>query len=173
MKSHPLPDTGRPLRVLIVRIGAMGDVLHALPAVAALRELHPDWFIGWAIEPAWSELLEAETDLHGPERRFAGLNSLRPLVDAWTMVPTKQWKRHPFSIWTLRDIRGLWRELRKGRYDICIDMQGAIRSSIVGRRTGARIFAGPATPREAPAAGLYKQKVKLSAPLVVERGVRV
>ena len=36
----------KPLRVLIVRIGAMGDVLHAMPAVAALRERHPDWFIG-------------------------------------------------------------------------------------------------------------------------------
>src|SRR5437667_145669 len=37
----------------------MGDVLHVMPAVAALRELHPDWVIGWAIEPGWRELLGA------------------------------------------------------------------------------------------------------------------
>ncbi len=41
------------MKVLIVRIGAMGDVLHAMPAVTALRELHPEWEIGWAIEPGW------------------------------------------------------------------------------------------------------------------------
>ena len=50
------------MRVLIVRIGAMGDVLHAMPAVAALRERHPDWFIGWAIEPRWSDLLQITGD---------------------------------------------------------------------------------------------------------------
>ena len=37
----------------------MGDVLHAMPAVAALRELRPEWEIGWAIEPKWRELLAA------------------------------------------------------------------------------------------------------------------
>ncbi len=58
--------------MLIMRIGAMGDVLHAMPAVTALRELHPDWMIGWAIAPAWSELLEAETKVHNPAWRFAG-----------------------------------------------------------------------------------------------------
>ena len=48
------------LRVLIVRVGAMGDVLHGLPAVAALRSALPDCFIGWAIEPRWRALLQAE-----------------------------------------------------------------------------------------------------------------
>ena len=62
--SHDIASRGRIVRFacLIVRIGAMGDVLHAMPAVAALRELHPEWFIGWAIEPGWSELLQTSTD---------------------------------------------------------------------------------------------------------------
>jgi len=59
VNSRLSPEAGRPLRVLIVRIGAMGDVLHAMPAVAALRERHPEWTIGWAIEPGWSEFGEA------------------------------------------------------------------------------------------------------------------
>ncbi|WP_433984768.1 hypothetical protein RBB78_09950 [Tunturiibacter empetritectus] len=50
--------------VLIVRIGAMGDVLHAMPAVAALRQQHPEWVIGWAIEPAWSGLLQSSIDFN-------------------------------------------------------------------------------------------------------------
>jgi heptosyltransferase I len=156
--------------VLIVRIGAMGDILHAMPAVAALRELHPDWRIGWAIEPAWSELLEAESETHDVARRFSERDSRRPLVDLWSPVPTRAWKKHPLSLSTLQDITGLRRELREGDYDLCIDMQGSIRSAIVGRLAGARLFAGPAEPREAPAAWLYKQKIKLKATHVVEQG---
>ncbi len=48
------------MRVLIVRTGAMGDVLHALPAVAALRGAQPDATIDWVIDQRWSALLEAE-----------------------------------------------------------------------------------------------------------------
>ena len=50
----------RPVRVLIVRVGAMGDVLHGLPAVTALRRALPECFVGWAIEPRWSALLTTE-----------------------------------------------------------------------------------------------------------------
>src|ERR1700749_2311934 len=115
------PRGDRPVRVLIVRIGAMGDVLHAMPAVAALRELHPDWRIGWAIEPVWRELLEAESER--PD--VAGRNLRRLLVDRLHMVPTRAWKQRPFSLSTLQDIGRLRRELRAEHYDVSVDMQGA------------------------------------------------
>jgi heptosyltransferase-1 len=156
--------------VLIVRIGAMGDVLHAMPAVAALRELHPDWRIGWAIEPAWSELLQAKSEVHDVAWRFSGRDSRRPLVDLWSPVPTREWKRQPLSLSTLRDITGLRRELRRDQYDICVDMQGSIRSAIVGRMARTRVFAGPAEPRERPAAWFYKQRIGLRTAHVVEQG---
>jgi len=44
----------------VVRLGAMGDILHALPAVTALRQAHPDWLIDWVVEPRWRALLAAE-----------------------------------------------------------------------------------------------------------------
>ena len=46
-------------RLLVVRLGAMGDILHALPAVTALRQTHPDWVIDWVVEPHWQALLSA------------------------------------------------------------------------------------------------------------------
>lgn len=147
----------------------MGDVLHALPAVAALRELHPEWFIGWAIEPVWSELLAAPRGSH-PSTLFAERDAQKPLVDLWTQVPTREWKRRPFAAATLFDINGLRRELKGDRYDICVDMQGTIRSAVVGRMAGTKVFAGAAEPREEPAALLYKQKVRLQATHVVEQG---
>ncbi len=97
-----------------------------MPAVAALRELHPDWMIGWAIDPAWSELLEAETKVHNPAWRFAGRGLQRPLVDTWSEVRSREWRRRPFALNTRRDIASLRRELRADQYDICVDMQGAI-----------------------------------------------
>lgn len=44
----------------MVRLGAMGDILHALPAVTALRQAHPEWVIDWVVEPRWSALLAAD-----------------------------------------------------------------------------------------------------------------
>jgi heptosyltransferase-1 len=148
----------------------MGDVLHAMPAVAALRERHPGSVIGWAIDPVWRELLEAESEVHDVAWRWGGRDLRRPLVDFWSPVPTRDWKRRPFSLSTLGDITGLRRELLGDRYDICVDMQGAIRSAVLGRLAGAQVFAGPAVPREAPAAWFYKQKIGVSATHVVEQG---
>ena len=54
-------------RVLIVRLSAMGDVIHTLPAAQALREAFPDAMIGWVIEERWAELLCAPgTPRRGP-----------------------------------------------------------------------------------------------------------
>lgn len=145
----------RPLRVLIVRVGAMGDVLHGLPAVAALREALPDAFIGWAVEPKWRVLLGA------------------PVVDKVHEVPTREWKKRPFSRETLREIVALRRELRGEKYHICVDLQGSIRSAVIGRMSGAKRFVGELHPREWPAAQLYDQRVDISPRNVIKRACQL
>jgi heptosyltransferase-1 len=155
----------RDLRVLIVRTSAMGDVLHALPAVTALRRLHPEWFIGWVIDPRWMPLLEAAGC--GAE---AGTGPGRPIVDRVHRVPTQAWKHRAFSMETVDGIRRLRRELRAERYDLCIDMQGLIRSSLVGAVSGAGRFVGRGRPRETPARWLYRQTVLTPAAHVIEQG---
>ncbi|MEZ2347301.1 glycosyltransferase family 9 protein [Terriglobus sp. RCC_193] len=152
--------------ILIVRVGAMGDVLHALPAVAALRAAMPEARIGWAIEPHWSPLLRTHPGVatRGPEM---------PLVDRVHAVPAKEWLRHPFSFATLRSIRGLRRELRWQRYDIAIDLQGSIRSSVIARMSGARQIVGSADPREKQAGWLYQQRVKTRKTNVVEQAAEM
>ena len=45
-------------RILVIRLGAMGDVIHALPAVSALARALPQAQIDWIIEPRWAEVLE-------------------------------------------------------------------------------------------------------------------
>jgi heptosyltransferase-1 len=156
------------VRVLIVRIGAMGDVLHAMPAVAALRQAHPDWFIGWAIEPRWSDLLQIAGD---PEDLSQGIGfAARPMLDRWYRVAAGQWRRRPLSRRTLLDIFALREVLQDEQFDVCVDMQGALKSAVVGWMAGAKVFAGPEEPRERLARRFYTQRVALTATHVVEQG---
>ncbi|MDE1176129.1 MAG: glycosyltransferase family 9 protein [Edaphobacter sp.] len=152
--------------MLIVRVGAMGDVLHAMPAVSAMRRAHPDWWIGWVIEPRWMPLLcNAMPDRGMPER-----GGSMPLVDAVYLAQTRNWKRHPFSPQTMYDIKLLRGKLRGDHYDLCVDMQGSIRSAVIGRMAGADEFVGEANPRERPAAWLYHRSIRTGASHVIEQG---
>jgi lipopolysaccharide heptosyltransferase I len=144
----------------------MGDVLHAMPAVAALRERHPDWFIGWAIEPRWLPLLRADSDVSRPFERGPAM----PLVDRTYLASTREWKRRPFSPETMREITALRSLLRGEQFDVCVDMQGSIRSAVIGRMAGAQSFIGAAEPREAPARWLYGQQVQVRGAHVIEQG---
>ncbi|CAN5546218.1 lipopolysaccharide heptosyltransferase I [soil metagenome] len=162
-------EDGPPLRVLIVRVGAMGDVLHAMPAVAALRELRPDWSIRWAIEPRWSPLLAAETCNQAssePSRRDLRM----PLVDGWLSVETRAWKKDPFSRATAASVLKLRSGLRTSHFDVAVDMQGLIRSAVVGRMASAAHFVGRQEPREPIARLFYDQCVPIASPHVVEQG---
>jgi heptosyltransferase-1 len=73
----------------------------------------------------------------------------------------------------LSDINATRRELRMWEYDICVDMQGSLKSAIVGRMAGAQVFAGPAEPREAQARWFYGRRVTTSATHVVEQGCQL
>jgi len=136
----------------------MGDVLHAMPAVAALHEMHPEWQIGWVVEPRWLPLVKAARKGHAP------------LVDQTYLAATRDWKGRPVALRTLREIAALRRELRDGRFDLCVDMQGSIRSAVIGKMAGTKEFAGPDHPRERPARWLYGKQVRVSAAHVIEQG---
>ena len=142
------------LRVLIVRVGAMGDVLHGMPAVAGLRAALPGAVIGWAIEPRWAPLL----------RSPAGE---MPLIDRVHLVNTREWKKRAASIATTRAILALRRELRAERYDVCVDLQGSIRSAAIGWMAGAKRFVGPEEPRERQARWLYGERAPVAEANVI------
>jgi heptosyltransferase I len=163
-----LSPQSKQLRVLIVRLGAMGDILHALPAITALRAAHPEWYIGWAVEPQWRGLLCAECSTP-PSARSRQM----PLVDAIHIVPAKQWARSPLSAATLRDIRRVRRELREGRYDIAIDLQGAVRSAVIARWARASRIIGEDKPRERAARWLFTERISTSGTHVIEQGIEV
>src|ERR1017187_5098470 len=105
-------------RLLVVRLGAMGDILHALPAVTALRQAHPSWIIDWVVEPHWRALLAAESST-GPR---TCLDTAQPLITPIHLAPTKAWRKAPLSRSTFREIKSLRHALRAAAYDAVIDL---------------------------------------------------
>lgn len=143
----------------------MGDILHSMPAVTALRQAHPDWFIGWAIEPQWSGLFCAGNC----EPRTPGM----PLVDRLHVIPAKRWAKAPLLPATWRAMSRARQELRESGYDVAVDMQGAVRSAIFARwaRTGRVI--GEAVPREFAAKWLFDERVLTRGVHVIEQSLEV
>ena len=130
-------ETGSVERLLIVRLSAMGDVIHTLPAAEALRAAFPKAMIGWLIEERWAELLCAPgTARRGP--RSEG----RPLVDWVHTVNLKEWRKSLFTLPTAEKIARVWNDVRSAQYDFAIDLQGAVRSAVLARWSGARIVWG-------------------------------
>src|SRR5919109_5662045 len=76
-----------PERVLIVRLGSMGDIVHTLPSVGTLRRAWPKTRIGWVIEERWAELL-----CSGAEFRERPRGPEKPLVDDLHVVHTREWR---------------------------------------------------------------------------------
>jgi len=166
--SLDIPSAKKIERLLIVRLSAMGDVIHTLPAVHALREAFPAAHIGWLIEERWAELLCAP----GSPRR-GPRSALRPLVDEVHTVNLKAWGRSLFSISTLQRAATVWNDVRDAQYDAAVDLQGAMRSAVLGRLSGARIVYGEAEPRESPASLWYARKVVAQGRHVIEQNLSV
>ena len=90
--------------ILVVRLGAMGDILHALPAVRALKLGHPETPLAWVVEPKWAPLLEHN-----------------PFVDRVLLL-----RRDSF-----RGLAASYRALRESSYLFAVDFQGLLKSALV------------------------------------------
>src|SRR5216683_1074148 len=152
--------------LLVVRLSAMGDVIHTLPAVAALRQAFPYATLGWLIEERWAELL---CTLRYP--RSGQRSPQRPLVDRVHSVNTSEWRHAPFSFNTWQQMAVGLSQLRGIQYDAVIDFQGAVRSALLARWSGAPIVYGSAQPRENAASMFYTRSVLPNGTHVVEQAL--
>ncbi|MDQ6765861.1 MAG: glycosyltransferase family 9 protein, partial [Verrucomicrobiota bacterium] len=98
--------------ILIIKPSSLGDIVHALPAVAAIRDANPEAEITWVINPEWAPLLRGNPDVDHvhifPRGEFRGLGTPRSLLP-W-----------------LKKTRALQPEL-------AVDFQGLLRSALIGR----------------------------------------
>ena len=163
-------QTQSKFRLLVVRLGAMGDILHALPSVTALRMAHPEWVIDWVVEPKWRGLLAADNstgrDTNCPSPK-------QPVIDRLHFASTKQWRQDMFSARTRKEIRDLRQELEAGNYDTVLDLQGAVRSAAVSRMAGCRRIIGESIPREWAARWFFTERIKTRCAHVIEQDAEV
>ena len=109
------------MKVLIVKLGSIGDVVHTLPALAAIRKAMPEAEISWVVEHRAAEILRDN-----------------PILDRLIEVDTKALRRGLVSGETLRAPRQQLRQLRASAFDLALDFQGLLKSASIARLSGAR-----------------------------------
>ncbi len=139
----PAPRGAAPQRILIIKPSSLGDIVHALPVLAGLRDAHPDAHIAWLVSTAFAPLL------HG-----------HPLLDEVIAFDRRQYGRMLRNWRSLVDFLKFLRDLHGRRFDLVLDLQGLFRSGFLARATGAATRVGFRDAREL-------------APLFYSRRVRV
>jgi heptosyltransferase I len=136
-----MPDARAP-RVLVVRLGSLGDLVHTLPAVAALHRARPDVAIDWLVDRVHVDFLQL----------VPVLSSLivleQPTLAAWLSVR---------------------RRLRASAYEAALDFQGLVKSAVLARLSGAGRVIGfdRSGLREPAAAWFYRERVPVPSGLHV------
>lgn len=146
----------------------MGDIIHALPAISALRSTMPELQIGWLVEERWAELLCAHQDQY-----FAARSALKPVVDWVHIANFKAWRKALFGHQTWQEISALRDAVKGMKYDLALDLQGAIRSALAAQATGAKVRVGSSQPREKPATLFYTRHVAPRGEHVVEQALSI
>ena len=137
------------MRIVIVKLSAIGDVVHALPAVAALRRALPAAHLSWVAE-----------------KRAAAILKDSPLIDELIELDTRAWRKRAFSRATLDEIRQQLGVMRSDTgVDLAIDFQGLMKSGVVMKATRARRRVGFASNelREPLSRHLLTQQVDTSS----------
>ena len=140
-----------PSRILIVRLSALGDIVHAVPVLAALRRHDPSVEVDWLVEEAYAPILGLVDGLHQQVVVRASERAGPPAEGAggprFLHGPSGYVRAVAF--------------LRRQRYDVALDLQGLIKSAVWARASGARRVVGFAREhlREPPAAWLYHERV--------------
>lgn len=135
-------------RILLVRLGAMGDIIHTLPAAATLKQSFSRSEITWVVEPKWAPLLEGN-----------------PFIDRVLTVDRR----------SLASVRALIHEVRSHDYEFAVDFQGLIKSAIVTFFAGAERIYGfdRSQVRERLAALFYSNALAASSMHVVDRNLEL
>ncbi len=109
------------MRLLFVKLGAIGDIVHALPALAAVRTALPSAEISWVVE-----------------RRSAEILRDNPLIDHLIEVDTRSLRTETSAGGILPELRKQVKEVRRSEYDIAIDLQGLLKSGMIAKLSGAK-----------------------------------
>lgn len=151
-------ESGRrpPERLLLLRTSALGDVVHALPVLAALRRAFPAAKIAWGVDEAFAPLLAGHA-----------------LLDEIVPLPLRRWRRRDGS--PTGDLRAAVARLRRFAPEVAIDLMGNHKAALLARASGAPTRIGAARrDRREPASALWiNRPVALRGEHAVDRGLEL
>ena len=100
-------------KILIVRLSALGDTIHTLPLLNALKELYPNSSVDWVVEDKCSAFIRNN-----------------PLINNLYVIPKKKWKKRKNKLKNFFDFISVIKHIRKTNYDIIIDVQQLLKSAV-------------------------------------------
>jgi ADP-heptose:LPS heptosyltransferase len=115
------------MTILIIKPSSLGDIVHTLPAVAAVRDANPTAEITWLINPEWAPLLRGNPD-----------------IDHVHIFPRGEFRGRKLATGVLPWLR----RTRRLRPDVALDFQGLLRSALIARASGAPKIFGMSDGRE-------------------------
>lgn len=116
-------------RIVLLKPSALGDIIHSLPVLTALRHCYPHAHITWVVNTTYAPLLDGHRDLDD-------------------ILPFDRGASQRGWVTAVRSGLGFLRELRRRRFDLAIDLQGLFRTAVMMAATGARRRVGLSTARE-------------------------
>ncbi len=145
------------MEIVLVRLSALGDVVHTWPLAVALRGARPEARLTWVVEAPLAPLVEGH-----------------PAVDRMVTTATKRWRRRPLASDTRQEVAAL-RASFADRPELCIDAQGLAKSALVARLTGAprRVGLARAWRRELVAGLAYTETIPAHNGHVVARNLEL
>ncbi len=102
------------MHLLVVKASSLGDIIQTFPTVNYLKNKFPQATIDWVVESSFAELVQAHPD-----------------IDNVIVIDTKQWRKHPFSIYTWKSIAAIRNKIQNKSYDIVFDLQGNMKSGLM------------------------------------------
>ncbi len=143
-------------RILLVRTSSLGDVVHALPVLSALRRHLPQARIGWVVEEPFAPLLAGHADL-----------------DEVLVVRLRRWGRRPLAWQTLAEAGAFLRALRRFAPDVVIDLMGNHKAAVIAALSLCRRRIGlDRRSRREPASALWlSEQIPARGIHAVDRGL--
>jgi heptosyltransferase I len=129
IKHVKLPASAQ--KILIVKPSSLGDIVHSLPFLYAIKTRFPSALIHWVVA-----------------KGFEGLLDGHPMIDRLWVINKDTWKKIKNVKGTISELKTLSQDLKKENYDLVIDLQGLLRSGMITATTGARIRIGFNEARE-------------------------
>lgn len=109
------------MRILIIKTSALGDIIHALPVLEYIRAAIPEAEIGWVAEEHCKDILEGQ-----------------PLLDHLHVLCTRRWRKSLFATATRQELSAVVSDIRSLQYDCVLDIQGNLKSALVGLLSGVK-----------------------------------